>query len=98
MPTIAGSQILEEISLKFLLLFALQMEMLSSRESKAKISLEETMALLQQTQHSCEELRQQLHEKDVEWSQRQQEWEHLQLRELQQGKCHTEVYKLSRIG
>lgn len=62
------------------------MEILSCQESKAKISLEETMALLQQTQHSCEELRQQLCEKEIEWSQRQQEWEHLQFKELQQGK------------
>ncbi|KRG03541.1 homeobox protein prospero isoform X3 [Drosophila mojavensis] len=73
-----------------------QMEMLSCRESKAKISLEETMALLQQTQHSCEELRQQLHEKDVEWSQRQQEWEHLQLRELQQA--HEKVQEVQLLA
>ncbi|XP_030240683.1 AF4/FMR2 family member 4 isoform X3 [Drosophila navojoa] len=73
-----------------------QMETLSCRESKAKISLEETMALLQQTQHSCEELRQQLHEKDVEWSQRQQEWEHLQLRELQQA--HEKVQEVQLVA
>ncbi|XP_023170370.2 putative ciliary rootlet coiled-coil protein 2 isoform X2 [Drosophila hydei] len=73
-----------------------QMEILSCQESKAKISLEETMALLQQTQHSCEELRQQLREKEIEWSQRQQEWEHLQFKELQQA--HEKVQEVQLLA
>lgn len=82
-----GSQIPGKISKRVVAPYLLQMDMLSCQESKAKSTLEETIALLQQTQHSCEELRQQLHEKDVEWAQRQQEREHLQRTELQQGKC-----------
>ncbi|XP_017857382.1 PREDICTED: myb-like protein P isoform X2 [Drosophila arizonae] len=66
-----------------------QMEMLSCRESELKVLLEET-------QHNCEELRKQLHEKDVEWSQRQQEWEHLQLRELQQA--HEKVQEVQLLA
>ncbi|XP_032592588.1 putative leucine-rich repeat-containing protein DDB_G0290503 isoform X2 [Drosophila grimshawi] len=62
-----------------------QMDMLSCEEGKAKDKLEETMALLQQTQHSCEELQQQLHKKDMEWTQRQQERDHQQRSELQQA-------------
>ncbi|XP_030565435.1 trichohyalin isoform X1 [Drosophila novamexicana] len=71
-----------------------QMDMLSCQESKAKSTLEETIALLQQTQHSCEELRQQLHEKDVEWAQRQQEREHLQRTELQQAQEKVQEVQL----
>lgn len=48
--------------------------------------LEETLSLLQQTQRNCEELRKQLHDKDAEWTRREQENEHLQRSELQQGK------------
>lgn len=48
--------------------------------------LDETLTLLQQTQRNCEELRKQLHDKDVEWTRREQENKHLQRSELQQGK------------
>lgn len=51
--------------------------------------LDETLTLLQQTQRNCEELRQQLHDKDVEWARQQQEHVHLQRSELQQGKAAT---------
>ncbi|XP_034471629.1 serine-rich adhesin for platelets isoform X2 [Drosophila innubila] len=62
-----------------------QMDKLSCQEMKSTTTLAETIALLQQTQRSCDELRQQLHDKDVEWAQRQQEQEHLKRSELQQA-------------
>lgn len=74
------------VILLLLSLFALQMDKLSCQESKMSSKLDETLTLLQQTQRNCEELRQQLHDKDVEWARQQQEQVHLQRSELQQGK------------
>ncbi|XP_041452269.1 mucin-6 isoform X3 [Drosophila obscura] len=53
--------------------------------ARDRSALEETIGLLQQTQRDCEELRRELHAKDVEWAQRQQEREHLHRTELKQA-------------
>ncbi|XP_017047390.2 LOW QUALITY PROTEIN: uncharacterized protein LOC108092364 [Drosophila ficusphila] len=53
--------------------------------ARTKGTLEETIVLLQQTQVDCEQLREELHGKDVEWSQRQQERDHLHRTELKQA-------------
>ncbi|XP_017075113.2 LOW QUALITY PROTEIN: uncharacterized protein LOC108110542 [Drosophila eugracilis] len=50
-----------------------------------KGTLEETIALLQQAQKDCDHLREDLHAKDVEWAQRQQELDHLHRTELKQA-------------
>ncbi|XP_060661184.1 coiled-coil domain-containing protein 136-like [Drosophila nasuta] len=52
-----------------------QMDKLSCQE-KSQTPLAETNAVPQQMQRSYEELQQQLHDSDVEWTQRQQELEH----------------------
>ncbi|XP_060665675.1 uncharacterized protein LOC132797945 [Drosophila nasuta] len=52
-----------------------QMDKLSCQE-KSQPTLPETNAVLQQMQRNYEELQQQLHGRDVEWTQRQQELEH----------------------
>ncbi|XP_062138807.1 uncharacterized protein LOC133847651 [Drosophila sulfurigaster albostrigata] len=61
-----------------------QMDKLSCQE-KSQTTLAETNAGLQQTQRNCEELQQQLHDRDVEWTQRQQELEHLQRSKLEEA-------------
>ncbi|KPU72950.1 uncharacterized protein Dana_GF20582, isoform E [Drosophila ananassae] len=53
--------------------------------ARAKGTLEDTIALLQQTQRDCEKLREELHSKDLEWAQRQQERELLHRVELKQA-------------
>ncbi|XP_016987657.2 uncharacterized protein LOC108050469 isoform X3 [Drosophila rhopaloa] len=53
--------------------------------ARTKGTLEETIGLLQQTQRDCEQLREELHAKDVEWVQRQQERDHLHRTELKQA-------------
>ncbi|XP_033236895.1 nuclear mitotic apparatus protein 1 isoform X2 [Drosophila pseudoobscura] len=53
--------------------------------ARDRSALEDTIGLLHQTQRDCEELRQELHAKDVEWAQRQQEREHLHRTELKQA-------------
>ncbi|XP_043663148.1 mucin-17 isoform X2 [Drosophila teissieri] len=53
--------------------------------ARTKGTLEETISLLQQTQRDCERLREDLHAKDVEWVQRQQEKDHLHRTELKQA-------------
>ncbi|XP_034669384.1 mucin-6 isoform X1 [Drosophila subobscura] len=65
--------------------------------ARDRSALEETIGLLQQTQRDCEELRQELHSKDVEWAQRQQEREHLHRTELKQAEEKvTEVQMLAK--
>ncbi|XP_046866738.1 GRIP and coiled-coil domain-containing protein 2 isoform X1 [Drosophila willistoni] len=53
--------------------------------ARAKGTLDETITLLQQTQRSCKDLRQELHNKDLEWTQREQERDHLQRNQLKQS-------------
>ncbi|XP_052853878.1 protein split ends isoform X3 [Drosophila gunungcola] len=53
--------------------------------ARTKGTLEETIGLLQQTQRDCEQLREELHAKDIEWVQRQQERDHLHRTELKQA-------------
>ncbi|XP_043069775.1 uncharacterized protein toc isoform X3 [Drosophila bipectinata] len=53
--------------------------------ARAKGTLEDTIVLLQQTQRDCEKLREELHAKDLEWAQRQQERELLHRDELKQA-------------
>ncbi|XP_039502513.1 mucin-17 isoform X3 [Drosophila santomea] len=53
--------------------------------ARTKGTLEETISLLQQTQRDCDRLREDLHAKDVEWVQRQQERDHLHRTELKQA-------------
>ncbi|EDV57581.2 protein MLP1 isoform X3 [Drosophila erecta] len=53
--------------------------------ARTKGTLEETISLLQQTQRDREQLREDLHAKDVEWVQRQQEKDHLHRTELKQA-------------
>ncbi|XP_017854400.1 microtubule-associated tumor suppressor candidate 2 homolog [Drosophila busckii] len=62
-----------------------QMDTLACEENKAQRSLEETIAMLKQTQQSCEKLRQELDEQNAEWQQRQLEQQHQQRSELQQA-------------
>ncbi|XP_016937961.3 uncharacterized protein toc isoform X3 [Drosophila suzukii] len=53
--------------------------------ARTKGALEETIRLLQQTQRDCEQLREDLHAKDVEWAAREQERDHLHRTELKQA-------------
>nr|XP_017037395.1 uncharacterized protein LOC108085346 isoform X3 [Drosophila kikkawai] len=53
--------------------------------ARAKGTLEETILLLQLKQNDCEQLREELQAKDLEWAQRQQEQEHLHRTELKQA-------------
>ncbi|XP_016954695.1 uncharacterized protein LOC108027664 isoform X3 [Drosophila biarmipes] len=53
--------------------------------ARTKGALEETILLLQQTQRDCEQLREDLHAKDVEWAAREQERAHLHRTELKQA-------------
>ncbi|KAH8352261.1 hypothetical protein KR084_003010, partial [Drosophila pseudotakahashii] len=53
--------------------------------ARTKGTLEETLVLLQEKQRDCEQLREEMHAKDVEWSQRQQERDHLHRSELKQA-------------
>ncbi|XP_034099952.1 serine-rich adhesin for platelets [Drosophila albomicans] len=71
-----------------------QMDKLSCQDKKSQTTLAETIAMLQQTQRNCEELQQQLHDKDVEWTQRQQELEHLQRSKLQEAQDKVQEVQL----
>ncbi|KAH8246630.1 hypothetical protein KR038_011695 [Drosophila bunnanda] len=53
--------------------------------ARTKGTLEETILLLQLSQNECEQLREELQAKDLEWAQRQQEREHLHRTELKQA-------------
>ncbi|KAH8283060.1 hypothetical protein KR054_011927 [Drosophila jambulina] len=53
--------------------------------ARTKGTLEETIVLLQLSQNDCEQLREELQAKDLEWAQRQQEKEHLHRTELKQA-------------
>nr|XP_044251008.1 ELKS/Rab6-interacting/CAST family member 1 isoform X1 [Drosophila takahashii] len=53
--------------------------------ARTKGTLEETLLLLQEKQRDCEQLREEMLAKDVEWAQRQQERDHLHRSELKQA-------------
>ncbi|KAH8249662.1 hypothetical protein KR032_011133, partial [Drosophila birchii] len=53
--------------------------------ARTKGTLEETIVLLQLSRKECEQLREELQAKDLEWAQRQQELEHLHRTELKQA-------------